>query len=164
MAIPMNKLGWFAGVVDLKGRVRNIKAPSRKSPLLTLRVDSRELSVIRELCSLTGTRPSFKAEKQTDDWARKGCVEHCPEPHVHVERTFPAIGTWHITGTGAAVVLYNLIPFLLSDRGFAELMNDAIAEIPDRTRPGRHAIDMSIRRLKELGWEIPPQLEPLESQ
>lgn len=160
--IPMNKLGWFAGVIDLKGRARAVNTPSRKNPLLTLRVDSRELPIIRELCSLTGTRATFAPEKHAHEWQRKGCIEHCPEPHVHIDRTMPAMGTWHITGAGAAIVLYNLLPFLLSDRGFTELMDDALAVVPE-SGPGRHAIDLSIRRLKDLGWEIPPGLEREEN-
>lgn len=155
-------IGWMAGVVDSKARVKITHSQGRKNPLLVLQVQSHELAVIRALCSLTGTQPRFSAEKQTGSWDRKSCIEHCPEPHVHVDRTIPAMGCWHVTGVGAAIVLYNLLPFLLSDRGFSELMRDAIAAIPESGQ-GRGAVDASIHRLRDLGWEVPPELDRPES-
>lgn len=156
--IPANKLGWMAGVVDLKGRVKMLNPPSRnRRPMLSVYVESREMAVIRELCSLTGTRPSVAPEKDAGAWDRKGCSQHCPEPHIHVNTTMPAVGRWHVTGAGAAIVLYNLLPFLLSDRGFTELMDKAISACP-KSGQGRHAIDTTINRLEALSWEIPDGL------
>jgi hypothetical protein len=161
--IPVNKLGWMAGIIDLKGRVIEKRNKTRNTRQLVLAVRSKEVFIIRELSSLTGTKPEFMSVKKLSDWMRKGCIEHCPEPHFHVgpyddNWSMPATAQWTITGVAMATVLDNLSPYLLSDRGY----QDAYEEITSQATLEGQGSGMTfkvLRRLKELGWELPEQFE-----
>lgn len=129
----------------------------RATPQHVLMVESKEFFVIREFGSLTGTRPEIQESRKTLDWMRRGCSEHCPEAHFHAESaqlTMPAIARWTITGAAAATVLYNLAPYLMSDRGFPEITNEII-QSATLTGQGSGATLASLHRLVALGWELP---------
>lgn len=161
--IPVNKLGWMAGVLDLKGRIVRKNNKKRATQQLVLMVDTKELFIVRELSSLTGTRPESLAKVNTKDWMRRGCSEHCPEAHIHVGdeelmKMMPAHARWTITGAAGAVVVYNLQPYLMSDRGFIEFMDESLENSP-LVGQGSAAVFQSLRRLAELGWEMPDKYQ-----
>jgi len=169
MSIPAQQLGWMAGVIDLKGRIVEKRNKTRNTRQLTLYVQTKELAVVRKLSSLTGTKPEISESRATKDWMRRACNEHCPEPHVHVwamhdEYPFLAKGgivntsKWTMTGASMAVILHNVLPFLVIDRGYTDaldyVMNSAVFD-----GQGAGATVKAIRRLIELGWDLPEQFE-----
>ncbi len=94
-------------------------------------VDTKQMHIVRELSSLTGTRPELKNPQKLKDWMRRQCSEHCPDKHVHVgpygdDITMPATARWTVTGVACAIVLYNVLPFVISDKGFDELYQQAL--------------------------------------
>jgi hypothetical protein len=159
--ITERDLGWMAGVMDLRGKTKLVRAPSRNErPLLAIYVESKELEVVDELGRLTGTKVTDPRESLLAlSWERRGCGEHCPEPHVHVEVKASSAPTsrWHITGAGAVIVLNSLIPRMRTNRGLSELLAEGIKLVPPSGR-GRGAIDKTIMRMMKLGWPIPATL------
>ncbi len=163
MSIPVAQLGWLAGILDLKGSIIRKNNKQRASSQIVLMVETRHSTIIRQLSRMTGTTPEFQPEKPVEPWMRRGCIEHCPEQHVHVayeKSMMPAVARWTVTGVALAIVLYNVLPFLHNDdKPFMEAMEMALGQIvPDGQ--GRAAIDRAIRRLQDLGWEIPTAVYP----
>lgn len=157
------KLGWVAGVIDLKGRLIFKNNQQRATPQVVLMVESKEMPVIRELNNLTGTRSESRDRRPLKDFMRKGCSEHCPEAHIHIHEELeglylPAIARWTVTGAGMYVVLDNVLPYIQIDRGYTE----AMAQVMERTvldGQGSGAVVNSLRRLHSLGWELPKEFK-----
>ena len=154
--IPAPKLGWIAGIVDLKGRLLYKNNKQRATPQVVLMVETKEYSIIKTLGTLTGTRAEFKKAQPLKDFMRRGCNDHCPEAHIHVadERIMPQVARWTITGAGMVVVLTNLMPYLTIDRGYS----DAIEQVGDATTlegQGSGMVMVSLQRLALLDWELP---------
>lgn len=151
----------MAGVVDLKGRLVSKKNRQRATAQVVLMVESKEYQIIRELGRLTGTRPDYKKPQPLKEFMRKGCQEHCPESHVHVndfreDLEMPAVARWTVTGAGMVVVLSSLMPYLRIDRGYS----DAIEQVINTTTlegQGSGAVLASLSRLNSLGWEMPDE-------
>lgn len=159
MSIPIIKLGWMAGIIDTKGMLIQKKNKMRNTPQKLLAVEYRELAIIRTLGEMTGTKPELKAAQRLSDFIRKSCHEHCPEAHVHVNRfgdelTMPATARWTITGAGMVVVLTSLLPFLVVDRGWREVIEE-VTNVTTLTGHGSGAVRKQLRRLQELGWDLP---------
>lgn len=167
MSIPIQKLGWVAGVLDLKGRVVTKKNRSRATPQFVLMVETKDMAVIRELCSLTGTQVESKPERKLPDWMRRPCAEHCPDKHEHVHMTsenrpydwrMPAMGRWTATGASAAIVLHNVLPYSLANLGL-EVALHSLLEQAALTGQGSGATLKAIRRMRDLGWDLPEKFE-----
>ncbi len=158
--ITVPQLAWIAGVVDMKGRTRKLMAPTRSSPMFTLMVETQHLTVVRRIARLTGTKISISERKKLPESFRRGCVTHCPEAHTHVHPVIPAIGRWHVSGVGAIIVLDNLLPYLNNKRGeHGDFIREAMQWVkPAGKGRGRAAIDKSIARLRNLGWDVAPEL------
>ena len=158
------KLGWMAGVIDLKGRLVHKKNQMRATPQIVLMVETKEFGVVRELSNLTGTRPEAMDRRPVKDWMRRGCLEHCPEAHIHVydmnrdESYMPPIARWTITGGGMYVVLDSVLPYIQIDRGYPEAMDQVMVNTP-LTGQGSAAVISSLRRLHGLGWEMPEEFK-----
>lgn len=160
------KLGWMAGVVDLKGRLIHKKNQMRATPQIVLIVETKEFGVVRELSNMTGTRPEAMDRRPVKDWMRRGCLEHCPEAHIHVhdpqyprdELYMPPIARWTITGGGMYVVLNGILPYLQIDRGYPEAMDQVMINTP-LTGQGATAVVGSLRRLHGLGCEMPEEFK-----
>src|SRR6188474_1767126 len=118
--IPAPKLGWMAGIVDLKGRLVYKNNKTRATPQVVLTVETKEYPIVKALGVLTGTRAEFRRAQPLKEFMRRACADHCPEAHVHVadEREMPQVARWTITGAGMVVVLSNLMPYLTVDRGY----------------------------------------------
>jgi hypothetical protein len=154
--IPAPKLGWMAGIVDLKGRLIYKANRSRATPQVVLMVETREYPIIKTLGVLTGTKAEFKKAQPLKEFMRRGCSDHCPDAHVHVsdDREMPQTARWTITGAGMVVILTNLMPYLTIDRGYTE----AIEQVQGATAlegQGSGTVMMSLQRLQSLDWELP---------
>jgi hypothetical protein len=158
--IPIQDLGWMAGVLDLKGRIVIKANKMRQTRQIVLAVESSERPVIKRLARMTGTSPESQVQRPIKDWMRRACSDHCPDAHIHIhdERVMPPVSRWTITGAGAAVILLALLPFLATDRDW----EDAIAEIMGATPlsgQGATAVLGQLHRLRELGWDLPEAFE-----
>lgn len=165
MSIPIQKLGWVAGVLDLKGRIVTKKNKQRATPQFVLMVECKDMAIIRELCSLTGTRVEAKLERRIPEFMRRPCTEHCPEKHehVHVENRpldwkLPAMGRWTATGAAAAIILHNVLPFSLANLGL-EVALQSLLDQAALTGQGSGATMAAIRRMNDLGWDLPEKFE-----
>lgn len=158
--IPPGRLGWMAGVVDLKGRLVYKNNRLRATPQAVLTVNSKEFLIIRTLSAMTGTNPEMMKAIPMKDFMRRGCNDHCPEPHVHVSEMgateMPPMARWTITGAGMVVVLNELIPFLQVDRGWQAAMEDTM-EVTVLDGRGSAAVMTQLFRLRSLGWDIPEE-------
>lgn len=154
--IPAPKLGWMAGVVDLKGRLIYKNNRQRATPQVVLVVESKEYPIIKALGALTGTRAEMRKAQPLKEFMRRSCADHCPEAHVHVndEREMPQIGRWTITGAGMVVVLTNLMPYLTIDRGYTEAIEQVRAATALEGQ-GSGMVMASLGRLASLDWELP---------
>jgi hypothetical protein len=164
MTIPAAQLGWMAGVIDLRGKIVYKNNKSRTTTNATrqvvMYVESKQRSVIEELCRLTGTMVETQDRiSGANSWFRSGCSEHCPDAHIHVQvESFPAISRWTITGAAMAVLIWNIQPFL---RNKQEELTKVMAEVfLDAKVSGRGsgATLKSLDRLQSLGWDIPAEL------
>lgn len=158
--IPTHDLGWMAGVIDLKGRIVVKNNRMRKTRQIVLAVESSERAVIKRLSRMTGTNPETMPQRPLKEWMRRGCNDHCPEAHVHIndEREMAAMSRWTITGAGAATVLSALLPFLATDRDWEDAIEEIVASVP-LTGQGASAVLGSLRRLQGLGWDLPERFE-----
>ena len=157
------KLGWMAGVIDLKGRLLRKRNKMRATPQIVLAVQTKELAVIRELGNLTGTKPEAIQKQPIKDFMRRSCAEHCPEAHVHyysdVDGLYmPEMRRWTVTGAAMYVVLDNLLPYIQIDRGYTEAMEKVMGNT-SLVGQGATAVIVSLRRLYSLGWELPDEFK-----
>lgn len=157
-----HELGWIAGLIDLKGAIVIKKNQDRATPQSVLIVESKELDVIRRLSAFTGSHPEQQTTRKIkEEWNRRGCVEHCPESHIHVQEvSMPPIARWQVTGSSLVVVLYNVLPHLTPSPKTQKFQDgmELVASYVTLSGQGRAAIDKAIRRLAGLGWLIPPYL------
>ncbi len=152
-------LGWAAAVLDCRGRVSLKKNKSRATVQRVIWADSKSEAIITRLSTMTGSGVEVKQNRiLLAEWDRRGCVEHCPEPHVHEQRkNMPEIYKWQATGTAAAVVLYNLMPYLTDQESWRGVMT---AALEDATTSGRGSgtVKLAVTRLSDLGWRLPASL------
>jgi hypothetical protein len=64
-------------------------------------------------------------------------------------------GAWVLTGAGLAIALFSLIPYLHGDHDFMGVYNQIMA-LEGHTGRGSGAVKATIRRMKALGWPLPP--------
>lgn len=161
-----HELGWIAGILDMKGAVVHKRNQLRKTTQTVMIVETRHRDLVVRLSKYTGTDPAIQHERKVkEEWARRGCVEHCPEKHNHIQTvTLPQISRWQVTGSSLAVVVFNVMPYLTDNdrtREMIQAMEDVSSTIPLEGR-GRSAIDAALHRLANLGWMIPEYLLPPE--
>lgn len=156
--IPAPKLGWMAGVIDLRGRLVYKNNRQRATRQVVLMVETKEYSIIRTLGALTGTKAELRKAQPLKDFMRRSCLDHCPEAHVHVgdERIMPQIARWTITGAGMVVVLTNLMEYLTIDRGYTEAIEE-VRGVTALEGQGSGMVFMSLQRLASLDWELPDE-------
>src|SRR6188768_640617 len=99
-------LGWIAGTIEIKGAIVIKKNQDRATPQSVLIVETKQLEVVRRLALYTGTMPEQQTHRKIkEEWLRTGCVEHCPDKHVHVNQVqMPPIARWQVTGSSLVVV------------------------------------------------------------
>jgi hypothetical protein len=155
-------LAWTAAVIDVKGAVTVKHNKQRRTPQVVLYVHTKEPRVARRLCALTGTEPEGH-ERQTAPFARRGCKEHCLEPHVHVREDgeypwqMPETTRWAVTGAGAAVVLLNLRPYMVTYGDYADNVGLILGSLVTSGQ-GYGMVRASVDRLQQLGWALPAEI------
>lgn len=163
-AVPDAKLAWVAAILDLKGTIIRKNNRMRATPQLVLSVDTKHHGVVSELCRLTGQEAEPHQARPKKDWMKRGCTTHCPEPDVEYrgwgEGDLPPTARWTVTGAGAAVILYNVIPFMVTDKGLEDAMNEMMENLVTNGR-GVGMVRSAVLRLAALGWQIPPQMAHL---
>jgi hypothetical protein len=162
--ITETQLGWVAGIIDLKAKIvtKNNSDRSSNSKQIVMYVETKQLSVIKELNRLTGTKVELHTPRVVRDFMRKKCTEHCPEKHSHVEElyphAFPSSARWTITGSAIAIILTNVADYLTDKKNYPELI-DKIIDQTVLSGQGSARTLASIRRLSLLGWTLPEQFE-----
>lgn len=161
-----HELGWIAGILDMKGVIVRKRNQMRRTTQTVMIVETRHRDLVLRLSKYTGTDPAIQSERRIkEEWARRGCVEHCPEKHNHIQTiSLPQISRWQVTGSSLAVVVFNVMPYLTDNertRAMIEAMESVSSTIPLKGQ-GRSAIDQALRRLANLGWIIPDYLLPAE--
>lgn len=161
--LPAVTLGWVAGIIDLKGRLIYKVNKQRATDQVVLIVESKELGIIRQLGRLTGTKPDAKIARPIKDFMRRGCLEHCPESHVHVndfgaDREMPPVSRWTITGAGMVVIIDNVLPYLCVDRDWEAAM-ETVRMNTVLEGQGSGAVFATLSRLKALSWDLPADYE-----
>lgn len=159
------KKAWAAGILDFQGHVQTKKNQQRAagSQQIMIYVDTSIDEIVDRLGEMTGANVEMKVRHRVKaEWSRKGCAEHCPEEHIHVnEYQMPATGRWSVTGAAAAIVLWNLREYLSTER---EPWDWALSQCLSQlklTGQGSAAIIAAARRLHSLGWTLPPVMEHL---
>lgn len=165
-ALDIRDLAWVAGVLDMKGTVLHKKNKQRRTPQIVLYVETKNYGVVRALAKLTGTEPELQERRESPEWMRKGCAEHCPDRHFHVsepnyEQSMPAIGRWTITGAAAAVVIYNVLPYTRTNRKLEDYMHEML-DTSATSGQGWGATKKALRRLRDLGWALPDAYRALD--
>lgn len=157
--IPVSKLAWVGAILDMKGSIIHKKNQMRRTPQLVLMVETKQIDVVRELSKLTGTNAELQKPRTAKDFMRRACSDHCPEAHVHQNDNWqmPAIARWTITGAGAGIVLHSVMPYMVTDRGFTEMMRDTLKNAVIFGQ-GAGATMVMVKRLYSLGWELPPEI------
>lgn len=162
--MPITEIAWMAGVIDLKGRLSVKGSVTRKFPLITLYVESKNEQVVKRLARNTALRPEAHMEKPLSDFVRRNCDEHCPTPHVHVgnrdELTMPSTMRWTINGAGIVVIMHSILDFLTEQNQakYADISQAITAGIP-LTGQGSGMVLTSIRRLATMGWKLPGEFK-----
>src|SRR5277367_299229 len=159
--IGINNLAWMAAIIDMKGRITRKNNKMRRTPQVVLQVDTKELRVARRLCALTDVAPG-EHEVTSTSFARRGCIEHCLEPHIHVDIEhpwqMPAITRWALTGATAAVILLNIKPYMVTYGDYQADVDLIIENLVTRGQ-GTGMVRASLDRLRQLGWVIPQEVE-----
>ncbi len=161
--ITAQDLVYMAAVIETRGRIQVVEVRGQANPQISLRLQTRVLPVVKRLAALTGSNFTVTPAKEFVHKDRKGCAQHCPEAHIHVVTEIPMIGTWKQGGAAAAIVLSNLLPFMSSEEHdpMARLFRSTIVTvlgIKPTTNRGMFAAREAVRRLGDLGWEIPDEL------
>ena len=159
-------LGWIAAIIDMKGSVniKNNKTRVNSTPQVVLRVNTTDKRIAERLSALTGTAPEPRETREVltgTDFLRRGCKEHCPESHIHVDEgghVFPASTRWTITGTAMGVVLWNVRKFMSTYPEYSQYMGLVFGNTVTSGQ-GSGQVRASVRRLKDLGWRIPSRID-----
>ena len=161
MKISKSDLGWVAAVLDLKGGVSRKANKKRRTPQIVLHVDTTDRRIAVRLSRLTGTAPEEKEMRAPGPFLRRGCKEHCLEPHIHVEdnhvwNTHDST-RWSITGVAMAIVLSNLAPYMSTYGEYEGFVEEIITQMKAEGQ-GSGMVRAATLRLQELGWDIPKRI------
>jgi hypothetical protein len=158
MPIPREKLAWVAAVLDMKGTIIVKSNQTRATPQIVLMVESTQVRVVEELARLTGSTVEPRESRFRPAWMRRGCITHCPEPDIEYPEQpdyLPAQTRWTVTGSAAAIVLFSVIPYMVTDRGMQTALEEILGNVNLSGRSGNSA-RQAVTRLARLGWVLPP--------
>lgn len=157
-------LGWIAAIIDMKGSiiVKDNKTRRNSTPQIVLRVDTTDKRIAQRLAELTGTSPEEREmSPMSPEFLRRGCKEHCLEPHIHVtddEKRVPLSTRWTVTGTSMGVVIWNIRKYMTTYSEYAPYMGLVFSNAVTKGQ-GVGMVRASVKRLKDLGWRIPVKLD-----
>lgn len=140
MTGPEIPLGYIAGIIDARGHIEVQLRHGTQQPRLS--VTTRRLALLEHLAQLTGTNVSI----DNRGYERRPCGEHCSEAHSHVVRQS---AKWRVDSSRATIVLYNVVPLLVSQR--AEAL--AALRIGLQAYPARRG--NTADQMSALGWALP---------
>jgi len=140
--LPVRDLAYAAALIDTLASLNLREVGPSELPLVT--IQGRFEPTLQWL----GERTATKLITVTRDYNRNACVDHCPEPHVHIVSKSTR---WSVSGTKATIVLHNVLPFLRYQDETARTLIEA-----GRTIGWKGQV---VQRMRELGWEI-PELKP----
>lgn len=159
------KKAWAAGVIDFQGHIQRKRNGDRASGSMqvVLYVDTSIEEITNRLAEMTGANLEPKVRHRLHpDWMRRGCEDHCPEAHIHMrDVNMPETARWTVTGAALAIVLWNLRPYMTTDR---EPWDWALQQCLSQMRltgRGSAAVKEAATRLHSLGWDLPPVMEQL---
>ena len=139
-----NARGYIAGLLDLKGNAYY----GRKTGLTLYISGVKSPQMQRDLKTWIG---GGSISESTTDGDRRGCTQHCKQPHFHYTRTSVK---FTVTGLRALCVLHSLDSSLFEwDRKFSTPYHETMKRIEEMTAAsGAQKIldDMAAR-----GWEVP---------
>jgi hypothetical protein len=158
MAVTDTDMAWLAAMLDFKGRFGVNRAQTTASGTqVRIRMVSSNEGVVRAMCEMTGLDPTRPKEFGTTK-ERRQCTRHCPEDHVHVITAKSLY--FQVSGVAAAIVCYNLAPYLRVQKEKALEIYDVYMRTDGGSARGRYRTKSAAERLRALGWRIPPELEP----
>jgi hypothetical protein len=160
--LTIGELAWFAAVIEVKAGITKKTHAARKTPQVSLYVDTRQLEIVNRLCTLTGQKVEPKSQRPLTKFDRRSCDIHCPTPHVHVNdyednrKELMPTKRWTISGASIVVVLHNTVQYMTSEgqNKFSAILVDAKANVPMNGQ-GSGMVKNGIRRLALLGWNLP---------
>jgi hypothetical protein len=161
MKVSDADLGWMAAIIDIKGSVITKSNKTRQTPQITLKVDTTNQQIAERLCALTGVSPEpHKLSETSAVFYRRGCKVHCLEPHIHVEEDrLPMYSTrWTVTGTPMGIVIWNIRKYMTTYPEYSPYMGLVFHNRVTRGQ-GVGQVRASVKRLKDLGWRIPSNIE-----
>lgn len=133
-------LAHIAGVIDARGHIEMNNRHGKLQPRLS--VTTRRVVLLEYLANHTGVRISYDER----GYHKRGCNEHCHEPHIKVARQS---AKWRVDSLRATVVLYNVQPFIVSQ----------VSEVAEALRVGLEsypaARGSTAKQMAELGWDLP---------
>lgn len=115
------RLGWVAGIIDLRGYLsdRPSSHADRRLPTVAVTMPTTgedPATVISWLCRHSGVEPIRTGK----GYNSRGCDIHCPEPHRHKTNVYDR---WIIGGAKAIVFLKAIQPYLLVKRDEAQRLS-----------------------------------------
>lgn len=158
--ISKSDLGWMAAVIDMKGHIIRKNNKMRATPQMLLLVDTVDRRIATRLSALTGTAPESRDLRSPAPFLRRGCKEHCVEPHVHVddETSWRLNSTrWSLSGVAAVIVLSNLKPYMSTYAEYRGFIDQVMAGAT-LTGQGSGQVRASAQRLEGLGWRVPAKI------
>lgn len=131
-------VAYVAAIIDTTAVIRTRMANDTELPYVA--VSGSNEGMLRLLGDLTGTKVTITRRS----YSKAGCAEHCAEKHQHVQSVS---GRWSVSGVKATVLLHNVRPYLRLQ------VNDAIAAI--NVGLATNYKPATIRKMRELGWDVP---------
>lgn len=149
--IPEKDLIWFAGVTDSIGRIHC----KNDYNMLTLTFSSSKRPDLAPIiAAMTGVQRTT-IQLSEIGYLRRGCVEHCPEAHIHVPPRKGRSILLKMAGARAYTVLWNLYPYLRVLKSAAE---DGMDHYNRESINLSQRAQLTFRQMLDLGWEIPDDI------
>ncbi len=137
-------VAWVAGVMDSRGGWY-----FRRPGTFEFRMNAVDDAVLRCLCEITGSKVYERAKARS--YESVACQQHCPEAHVHVN-SVPGLDLV-ISGTRAAIVAFNVIPYMrVNDLECRAKMKSYLSTLQPQVPGGRKR---TVREMHRKGWSIP---------
>ncbi len=155
--ISETDLAWLAGVFDVK--YMTLQKHNSHGKKLSLFVQERDFTIIQRISDLTGSNVHPRVGVlEMKEFMRRSCSEHCKDKHLTYEAS-PVRHEWKNSGISSAIVLYNVMPYMLhrQDLGLEQMVWETIATTR-YTGSGSNTPVTNIRKLARLGWELPGDL------
>lgn len=155
-----------AAMIDFQGHIvkKNNRDRQPGSEQICLVVQTKYHEIAMWLCALTGTAPGRREQKKVSpELMRRGCIEHCPQAHVHVDTlaAMPLTTVWTVTGVSAAIVLYNVRKYMVTSREPWDWAMEQSLRQMKLAGQGSGMTRLAAIRLQDLGWDLPPVIRKI---